>query len=43
VIRGWISPDGHSVAYVDLAGAHVRRIDTGETRHFVADPGFCFR
>ncbi|MBI3682176.1 MAG: serine/threonine protein kinase [Acidobacteria bacterium] len=43
VIRGSISPDGQSVAYADLAGIHVRRIDTGETRSFPAPEDSCFR
>ncbi|MEK7409302.1 MAG: hypothetical protein AAB225_29920, partial [Acidobacteriota bacterium] len=43
VIRGSISADGQYVAYVDLAGLHVRRIDTGETRSIFPAEGCCFR
>ncbi len=38
-----ISPDGRYLAYADLAGFHVRLIDTGESRLFPAPPGLCFR
>jgi eukaryotic-like serine/threonine-protein kinase len=38
-----ISPDGRYLAYADLAGFHVRLIDTGESRLFPAPPGVCFR
>jgi hypothetical protein len=39
-----ISPDGAYVAYNDLAGIHVRRIDTGQT-HLIPPPNeeYCFR
>jgi eukaryotic-like serine/threonine-protein kinase len=44
VVRASISPDGAYLAYTDLAGIHVRRIDTGET-HLIAPPDeeYCFR
>jgi hypothetical protein len=42
-IRGSISRDGQYVTYMDLAGIHVRRIDTGETHHIRPEPGCCFR
>jgi len=43
VVRGSISPDGRSVAYADLAGIHVRRIDTGDTLFFPPPKDSCFR
>jgi len=43
VVRGSISPDGGSVAYADLAGIHVRRIDTGDTLFFPPPRDSCFR
>ena len=43
VVRGSISPDGRSVAYADLSGIHVRRIDTGDTLLFPPPSGSCFR
>jgi serine/threonine protein kinase len=43
VPRASISPDGKSLAYVDLAGLHIRRIDTGETRSFRPPENCCFR
>jgi len=43
VPRASISPDGASLAYVDLTGLHVRRIDTGETRSFPPPEDYCFR
>jgi len=41
--KGSISPDGASLAYVDLAGLHIRRLDTGETRSFAPPENCCFR
>ncbi|MCC6366412.1 MAG: serine/threonine protein kinase [Bryobacterales bacterium] len=41
--RASISPDGTSLAYVDLAGLHIRKIDTGETRSFPPPENYCFR
>jgi len=41
--RASISPDGASLAYVDLTGLHVRRIDTGETTSFPPPENCCFR
>jgi len=43
VLRTAISPDGQYLAYADLTGIHLRRIDTGETRSIPPPPGFCFR
>ena len=43
VRRAWISPDGAYLAYTDLAGIHVRRIDTGETRLIPSPSDSCFR
>jgi eukaryotic-like serine/threonine-protein kinase len=43
VPRAAISPDGASLAYVDLSGLHIRRIDTGETRSFPPPENCCFR
>jgi hypothetical protein len=43
VPRASISPDGASLAYVDLTGLHIRRIDTGETRSFPPPENCCFR
>ena len=42
-IHAAISPDGQYLAYADLSGIHVRRIDTGETRSIPPPPGHCFR
>jgi len=44
VQRASISPDGAYLAYTDLAGIHIRRIDTGETR-LIPPPNeeSCFR
>ncbi len=41
--RASISPDGASLAYVDLTGLHVRTIDKGETRNFPPPENYCFR
>jgi eukaryotic-like serine/threonine-protein kinase len=41
--RASISPDGASLAYVDLTGLHIRRIETGETRTFPPPENCCFR
>ncbi len=38
-----ISPDGRQLAYADLEGVHIRRLDTGETRNIPTSPGLCFR
>jgi len=43
VPRASLSPDGASLAYVDLAGLHIRRIDTGEIRTFPPPENCCFR
>ncbi|MFN0166437.1 MAG: hypothetical protein ACKV22_08400, partial [Bryobacteraceae bacterium] len=43
VIRASISPNGQFVAYQDLAGIHVRQINTGETHSTLAPEGSCFR
>ncbi|MDE3168041.1 MAG: serine/threonine protein kinase [Acidobacteriota bacterium] len=43
VPRASLSPDGASLAYADLTGLHIRRIDTGETRSFPAPENYCFR
>jgi hypothetical protein len=44
VQRASISPDGAYLAYTDLAGIHIRRIDTGETRLIPPPNGeSCFR
>jgi eukaryotic-like serine/threonine-protein kinase len=43
VFRGSISADGRYAAYSDLAGLHIRRIDTGETRSITPPEGLCFR
>jgi serine/threonine protein kinase len=37
-----ISPDGKYIAYGDLAGLHLRQIDTGETNLLPVPEGFCF-
>ena len=37
-----ISPDGKYIAYGDLAGVHLRQIDTGETSLLPVPEGFCF-
>jgi serine/threonine protein kinase len=37
-----ISPDGKYLAYGDLAGLHLRRLDTGETHLLPVPEGFCF-
>jgi serine/threonine protein kinase len=44
VRRTSISPDGAYVAYTDLAGINIRRIDTGET-HTIRPPNedYCYR
>jgi hypothetical protein len=43
VVSGSISPGGQSVGYTNLAGLHVRRIDTGETWSVPpADENHCF-
>ncbi len=41
--RASVSPDGASLAYVDLSGLHIRKIDTGETRTFPPPENCCFR
>jgi hypothetical protein len=43
VVRAAISPDGEYLAYADLTGIHVRRIDSGETRSIPPQEGYCFR
>lgn len=43
VPRASISPDGTSLAYVDLAGLHILKIDTGEVRSFPPPENHCFR
>ena len=43
VRRAAISPDGAYLAYTDLAGIHIRRIDTGETRLIPPPQESCFR
>ncbi len=43
VAKAGISPDGQSLAYTDLAGLHIRRIDTGEIRTIPPPEGCCFR
>jgi serine/threonine protein kinase len=44
VIRASISQDGLRLAYTDLAGIHVRTLDTGETRLISApDESYCYR
>jgi serine/threonine protein kinase len=37
-----MSPDGKYIAYGDLAGLHLRQIDTGETNLLPVPDGFCF-
>jgi serine/threonine protein kinase len=37
-----VSPDGKYIAYGDLAGVHLRQIDTGETNLLPVPEGFCF-
>jgi serine/threonine protein kinase len=41
--RAFLSADGASLAYVDLTGLHIRRIDSGETRSFPPPENCCFR
>jgi len=43
VFRASISPDGKYLAYTDLAGLHLRLIDTGESRSLPLPEQFCFR
>ena len=43
VQRAALSADGAYLAYTDLAGIHVRHIDTGETRLIPAPKDYCFR
>jgi len=43
VRRASISPDGAYLAYTDLAGIHIRRIDSGETRLIPPPQESCFR
>ncbi len=43
VVRVGISQDGEYVAYTDLTGIQIRRIDSGETRSLPPQKGFCFR
>jgi hypothetical protein len=43
VVRVGISPDGEYLAYADITGIHVRRIDSGETRSLPPEEGYCFR
>jgi hypothetical protein len=43
VFRAAISPGGDRLAYTDLAGIHLRRIDTGETLLIPPPEDFCFR
>jgi eukaryotic-like serine/threonine-protein kinase len=37
-----ISPDGKYLAYGDLAGLHLRQLDTGETHALPVPEGFCY-
>jgi eukaryotic-like serine/threonine-protein kinase len=43
VYAATISPDGRYLAYADLTGAFVRRLETGETHSLPLPEGFCFR
>jgi hypothetical protein len=43
VHRAALSADGEYIAYTDLAGIHVRHIDTGETRVIPPPVNYCFR
>jgi|SRR5581483_5453063 len=43
VIRSALSPDGNQVAYADLQGLHLRRIESGETHSLPVPEGLCFR
>ncbi|MCC6389397.1 MAG: serine/threonine protein kinase [Bryobacterales bacterium] len=43
VPRAFLSPDGASLAYVDLTGLHIRKIATGEIRTFPPPENCCFR
>ena len=43
VVRVGISADGEYLAYTDLTGIHVRRIDTRETHSIPPEEGHCFR
>ena len=38
-----ISPDGRYLAYADVTGAFVRRLETGETHSLSLPEGFCYR
>lgn len=38
-----ITADGQELAYADLEGVHVRKLDTGEVRDIATPPGLCFR
>ncbi|MCZ2080291.1 MAG: serine/threonine protein kinase [Bryobacterales bacterium] len=43
VIRASISPDGRFLSFQDLAGIHIRSIETGSTRSIPPPEGTCFR
>jgi hypothetical protein len=43
VIRASISPDGRFLSFQDLAGIHIRGIETGSTRSIPPPEGTCFR
>ncbi len=43
VYAATISRDGRYLAYADLTGAFVRRLETGETHALPLPEGFCFR
>lgn len=43
IFRAAISPDGKYLAYGDLAGIHLREIESGETYSFPTPERFCFR
>ena len=43
VYAATISPDGRYLAFADLTGAFVRRLETGETHSLPLPEGFCFR
>jgi serine/threonine protein kinase len=43
VQRASVSSDGAYVAYTDLTGINIRRVDTGETRVIPPPPNYCYR
>ena len=43
VVKAGLSADGQYLAYTDLTGLHIRRIDTGEIRTIPPPEGSCFR